>query len=217
MVRPWAEAGYQCHIVDIQHPQSWVEVSENIYSLRFDIRDGNFTHHLRFASQYHFAFAFPPCTHLAASGARWWKEKGLKSLIEGLTLVERCREIVESLGCPWMLENPIGALATHWRQPDEKFDPCDYGGYLEPEGDAYTKRTCLWTGGGFVMPKPKPVFPIEGSKMHTMSKVPNRANIRSETPMGFARAVFEANAPRINGTVHDGNRRRGVTEGSSGK
>jgi hypothetical protein len=58
-----------------------------------------------------------------------------------------------------MLENPVGVLSSYWRKPDHTFDPCDYGGYLNPAGDAYTKKTCLWTGGGFIMPGKKPVDP----------------------------------------------------------
>jgi hypothetical protein len=149
MVRPWAEAGYACYCVDTRHGE-FDQIAPNIRGIGQDVREFN-------AHRYGFppvaiAFAFPPCTHLAASGARWWKEKGLLPLIEGLTLVERCREILESLGCPWMLENPVGRLATCWREPDASFDPYEYGGYLDPEGDHYTKRTCLWFGGGFVTP-----------------------------------------------------------------
>lgn len=95
-----------------------------------------------------------------------------------------------------MIENPVGRLSTAWRKPDHTFNPCDFGGYLEPAGDAYTKRTCLWTGGGFVMPEPRPVAPTAGSMMHTRyAPGPERANLRAATPMGFARAVFLANAP----------------------
>lgn len=142
-------------------------------------------------------FAFPPCTDLASSGARWWKGKGLRALSVAIELVARCAEICEQSGAPWMIENPIGALSTHWRKPDFAFDPCDYGGYLSPEGDFYTKRTCLWVGGGFNIPIPRPVFPYEGSKMHLISPSAERANLRSETPMGFAQAVFGANAERL--------------------
>ena len=192
MVRPWAEAGFRCYCVDVQHPNGSSQIATGITAIGFDILQPTMLGYLR-AIQPSIVFAFPPCTHLAASGARWFKEKGLQALIDALTLVERCRGICEASGSPWMLENPIGTLATYWRKPDWTFDPCDYGGYLDPPGDAYTKRTCLWIGSGFNLPDPRPVFPIEGSKMHLVSPSDDRANIRSETPMGFARAVFEAN------------------------
>ena len=138
-------------------------------------------------------FAFPPCTHLAVSGARWFKTKGLGALADALQLVERCRIIAEISGAPWMLENPVSTLSTYWRKPDVTFDPCDFGGYLDPTGDAYTKKTCLWTGGGFVMPEPKPVAPTERSPIHLMPPSDDRGDLRSVTPMGFAKAVFLAN------------------------
>ena len=105
------------------------------------------------------------------------------------------KSIAEAIGVPYLLENPVSTLASYYRKPDYTFNPCDYGGYLTPPRDAYTKKTCLWTGNGFVMPEPKPVEPIEGSKMHLMPPSEGRANLRSVTPAGFARAVFESNYP----------------------
>lgn len=92
-----------------------------------------------------------------------------------------------------MLEQPMTTLSTYWRSPDYSFDPCDFGLYCNPPTDFYTKRTNLWTGGGFVMPPFRGVEPTEGSRMHLMPPGEDRANLRSETPRGFAQAVFEAN------------------------
>lgn len=194
MVKPWAEAGFPCYIVDIQHPPGETPHAPNIIAIGADV--------LRWMPAFEYAnpavvFAFPPCTHLANSGARWFASKGIPKLIEALTLVERCREICESSGARWMIENPSGRLSTCWRKPDYTFDPCDYGGYLDPPGDAYTKRTCLWVGGGFVMPEPRRVEPIEGSRMHLLPPTPDRADKRSVTPKGFACAVFEANTQLV--------------------
>lgn len=193
MVRPWAEVGYECYCIDMQHPKDFYPIAPNVWGFGGDVMRWDW----QIKTEPVIAFAFPPCTNLAGSGARWFKGKGLRGLIDGLAVVERCRELCESFGCPWMLENPVGTLSTYWREPDAKFDPYEYGGYLDPEGDAYTKRTCLWYGGGFVMPQAKPVYPSEGSRMHFVSPGPDRANIRSETPMGFARAVFEANSQAL--------------------
>lgn len=148
MVRPWLDAGYECWIVDIQHPPG-VHRSGRLVRVGADIMTW-----LPPLAAYRIAFAFPPCTDLAVSGARWFKDKGLAGLASAISLVERCRDICEWADAPWMLENPVGTLSTYWRKPDHLFDPCDYGGYLDPPGDAYTKRTCLWTGGGFAMPPP---------------------------------------------------------------
>lgn len=187
MVQPWLDAGYDCTIVDTQHPAGET-VDGPLTKVGADI--GTWLPPL---DDFRIVFAFPPCTHLAVSGARWYRDKGLSALIEGLTLVERSRVICEWTGAPYMIENPVGQLSTYWRKPDHMWDPCDFGGYLEPAGDRYTKRTCLWVGGGFVMPEPRPVEPEGPNPIHWASPGPERANIRSLTPAGFARAVFEAN------------------------
>ncbi|HEV2733180.1 MAG TPA: hypothetical protein VGV85_00030 [Longimicrobiaceae bacterium] len=197
MVRPWAEAGYRCLCFDLQHALRSDRVDEfpgggsityrwaNVLSLAPDDVPGPVA----------FAAAFPDCAALTKTAAQDWPRKGLRALIDALTLVESCRLLLAYLGAPWCIENPVGRLGTIWRAADHAFDPCDFGGYLEPAGDAYTKRTCLWTGGGFVMPEPRRVEPVEGSKMHTAyAPGPERKNLRSVTPEGFARAVFLANA-----------------------
>lgn len=199
MVRPWAEAGYPCWCYDIQHQPGIHQNAEdnNIWWIGYDLLQPD----VPLPASILIAFAFPSCTELAASGARWWRGKGLTKLADGIRLVGRCAELCDDTGAPWCLENPIGALSTYWRPPDAKFDPCDYGGYLNPPGDEYTKKTCLWTGNGFVVPIPKPVFPFEGSRMHFVPPSDERANIRSETPMGFAKAVFLANHRLLEGVA----------------
>jgi hypothetical protein len=186
MVKPWADAGFECICVDLQHQGERRE--GNVWFVGADVCRYLPPRDLRIV------FAFPPCTHLAVSGARWFQSKGIGSLANAFEVLDRCRAICEWSGAPWMLENPVGVIASYWRKPDHAFNPCDFGGYLNPPGDAYTKKTCLWTGGGFVMPCPRPVLALEGSRMHLMPPSGDRANMRSETPMGFARAVFEANA-----------------------
>jgi hypothetical protein len=195
MVRPWAEAGYVCYCHDLQHDakQTRIEMVGDgmIIYCHNDVKDLE----VLTRSDWEMIFAFPPCTHLAVSGARWFKAKGMDALIEALQVVNACRKIAEGSGAPYMIENPVSTLSTYWREPDHHFDPCDYAGYLpDPSTDAYTKRTNLWTGGGFVMPEKRPVEPVLGSKMHKMAPGPDRANKRSATPAGFAQAVFEANS-----------------------
>lgn len=190
MVRPRAEAGASCICYDLQHSirADRVErVGAGSITYRWaDVRSltaEDIGHPLA-------AFAFPPCTHLAVSGARDFQRKGLRSLIDALEIVESCRVLCENSAAAWMLENPVSRLSSSWRKPDHLFDPCDYG-------DPWTKRTCLWVGGGFVMPPKARVEPTEGSKMHLMAPSDDRANLRSATPPGFAHAVFLANAPTL--------------------
>lgn len=139
-------------------------------------------------------FAFPPCTNLAVSGAAWFKDKGPRGVIDGLETVESCRVFCEASGAPWMIENPVSTLASFWREPDYRFQPADFAGYADdPHDEAYTKKTCLWTGGGFVYPRKRPVDAVLGSKFHLLPPSADRGDLRSVTPQGFARAVFDSN------------------------
>lgn len=184
---PWANAGFLCYCVDIRHPPG--EKREgNIIRVGADVREW-----LPPFAAVAAVFAFPPCTDVAVSGARWFQDKGIGSLIGALQLFEVAVRIAEWTQAPYMIENPVSTVSSYWRKPDFVFDPCDYGGYLKPPGDAYTKRTCLWTGNGFVMPKRRRVTPVEGSRMHLLGPSKNRGAMRSVTPKGFAQAVFEAN------------------------
>jgi hypothetical protein len=194
MARPWLEAGYPCIIVDAKH-EPGAHTEGLLTKVGADI-----LHYLPPRTSYAFAAAFPPCTDLAVSGAQYFQDKGLAALASALALVNRSREILEWTGAPWMIENPVGTLSTYWRTPDYSFDPCDFGGYLTPPGDAYTKKTCLWTGGGFAMPWPKPVAPqrvnSQGSWLMSLGGRSERTKaLRSKTPEGFARAVFSTNQP----------------------
>lgn len=175
MVKPWADAGYRTLCIDQQRDgtdiRQWLPPRDN----------------------YKIVFAFPPCTDQAVSGARWFKDKGLAGLAASIDLVERARDIAEWAGAPWMLENPVSTMSSYWRKPNHIFHPHEFAGF-EPL-DNYTKKTCLWTGGGFVMPEPNPNLDLgqPDDRIHKASPGPDRANIRSATPMGFARAVFNAN------------------------
>lgn len=188
MVAPWIEAGYEAITVDMQEAPTANKARHHfvadVTTWRYPLRFGRPS----------IVFAFPPCTNLAVSGARWFKDKGLGALIAGLVVVDACRDICESCGAPWMLENPVSTLATYWRKPDHSFHPHDYTSF--EMGDNYTKKTCLWTGGGFVMPPAAPALTnaAPDNRIHFASPGDDRADFRSATPMGFARAVFQANA-----------------------
>lgn len=133
----------------------------------------------------HGILAAPPCTHLAASGARWWAEKGEDKLLEALSIADACLRLV--LACKpvwWALENPVGRLSRFYGQPKIYFNPCDFG-------DDYTKRTGLW--GDFRFPVKRPVEPTAGSKLWRLPPSEERWKLRSMTPQGFAKAFYQAN------------------------
>lgn len=196
MGAPWWEAGHNVTMVDTQHAPG--EVLSTMPSGAIVTRIGADLRTWRPGfSRWDAVFAFPPCTEFAQLGSQWWPQKDRErpELLRGaLGLVRRVRRLIHMTGVRcWFIENPVGRLARLWRPSDYRFQPHDYGGYLAPPGDAYTKRTCLWVGPGFVMPPPRSVEPVEGSKMHRKSGTDKAG--RSLTPAGFARAVFEANGP----------------------
>ena len=180
MARPWAEAGYLCYTVDLQHPKGETR-DGNVIKVGANMLDW-----LPPKAEIAFAAFFPPCTDTAVSGARWFVDKGLGSAIRALELFKRSVDIAEMAGCPYIIENPVCTVSTYWRRPDYWFHPNHYG-------DAYLKRTCLWVGGDFKMPKKQPVEPVDGMKLYFLSPSPDRANRRSVTPAGFAHAVWRAN------------------------
>ena len=191
MIKPWAEAGHKCMIVDLQHPGGESEFAENVTAVGADINTW-----IPPREPIEFIAAFPPCTHLAVSGARWMKEKGMTALIEGLTLVNSCHRICEHVGCRYMIENPISTLSTYWREPDHTFHPWEFAAYFTATDSRYFKKTCLWTGNGFIMPRPLGDPPEDNADAHRiwrMGPSDDRADLRAETPLGFAYAVYEAN------------------------
>jgi hypothetical protein len=161
--------------------------------IKIDIEYGQDVRLLDYPGGVYGIIAQSPCTHLAGSGARWWKDKGQAALIEALGIADACLRFV-ALCRPkwWVLENPVGRLARYYGKPTMYYDPYEYAGWCDnPADEAYTKKTCLW--GVFNIPHKKPVEPVLGSKMHLLPPSPDRPRLRGLTPVGFARAFFEAN------------------------
>ena len=123
--------------------------------------------------------AFPPCTDLAVSGARWFKEKiadgrQQRSIDFFMKIANsNCRRIA--------IENPIGIMSSHYRKPDQIIQPWQFG-----HGE--TKATCLWLKG---LPLLEPTNIVEGreQRIWKMPPGPDRAKLRSKTYTGIARAM----------------------------
>lgn len=217
-VKPWAKAGYECHCYDIQHDDTNVVHYEGGGSIHYKYGDLFEVSTLAALYKAHrdgsvvFGMAFPVCTDMAVSGAAHFKRKSEVDPTFQTKASNRarwCSALFEMLHIPFFVENPVSVLATLWRKPDYSFQPYEFGGYIPDDQaehpkwpeyiatkDAYPKKTCLWTGGGFKMPQKKPVTPIEGySTQHLKlgGKSMKTKNIRSATPRGFAIAIYEAN------------------------
>ena len=202
MVQPWIDAGFNAVLVDPQHGTTSTETLPNGATItRFagTVEEAMpLIASLIAAGVVVAVFGFPPCTDMAVSGARWFETKRAADKMfqaKAVMVAEQCRTIGRLAGVPWFVENPVSVLSSAFGKPQHIFHPSDYTAY-EPD-DHYSKKTCLWTGGGFVMPAPLRAYSkLWGShddRIHKAPPGPERANFRSATPMGFARAVFEAN------------------------
>jgi site-specific DNA-cytosine methylase len=134
--------------------------------------------------------AFPPCTHLAVSGARYFEQKrkdgrqqqGVDFFMAlAVAPIERIA-----------IENPIGIMSTTWRKPDQIIQPYEYG-------HQESKKTCLWLKN---LPALKPTklvdLPKRGywnnqtpSGQNNIGPSEQRAKLRSKTYPGIAKAMAE--------------------------
>ncbi len=121
--------------------------------------------------------AHPPCTHLAVSGARWFKDKQQEQA-EALDFVRR---LLAASVAKIALENPISIISSRICKPDQIIQPWQFG-----HGE--TKATCLWLKN---LPKLTPTNIVEGreAKVHRMPPSPNRWKERSRTYQGIANAM----------------------------
>ena len=121
--------------------------------------------------------AHPPCTHLAVSGARWFKDK-VTEQAEALDFVRRLMNAHIDRIC---IENPVSIISSRIRKPDQTIQPWQFG-----HGE--TKRTCLWLKG---LPKLVPTDIVDGrdQRIWKLPPSPDRWKIRSATFQGIADAM----------------------------
>ena len=138
--------------------------------------------------------AFPPCTHLAVSGAAWFeakradgRQKGAIDFFMALANVN-CKKVA--------IENPVGIMSSHWRKPDQIIHPWQFG-------DSFRKKTCLWLKG---LPKLTPTNVVDPGELITYASgvtMPKwyaeawklspeqRSKVRSRTFPGIAKAMAD--------------------------
>jgi hypothetical protein len=137
--------------------------------------------------------AHPPCTHLAVSGARWFKNK-LTEQAEALDFVNTLFNApIKRIA----LENPISVISTYFRKPDQIVQPWQFG-----HGE--TKATCWWLKN---LPKLEPTNIVSGRdpRVHKMAPNPDRWKERSRTYKGIADAAAEQWGEFVKGLKDDSN------------
>ena len=138
---------------------------------------------LPYTYQWDMMIAFPPCTRLAVSGARWWKYKRAEQ-IQAIDLFM----LFANADIPKIaIENPIGLMSSRWRKPDQIIQPWQFG-----HGE--TKGTCLWLKG---LPLLQPSNIVDGRVPRVHYESPGikngltRQQRRSITYPGIATAFAE--------------------------
>lgn len=128
--------------------------------------------------------AFPPCTYLAVSGARWWDARQEEQKRAAWFFQELAQwPLVEKIA----IENPIGIMSTVYRKPDQIIQPWQFG-----HGE--TKATCLWLKG---LPLLRPTNVVDGRVPRVHHESPGvkngltRAQRRSVTYQGIADAMAD--------------------------
>jgi hypothetical protein len=121
--------------------------------------------------------AHPPCTHLAVSGARWFKDKEQEQISAITFFMSLYTANIKKI----CIENPISIMSTYCRKPDQIIQPWQFG-----HGE--TKATCLWLKN---LPELKPtkIVPGREHRIHKMPPSPERWKERSRTYKGIADAM----------------------------
>lgn len=131
--------------------------------------------------QFDLMLAFPPCTHLAVSGSRWFPEKRADGRQQAA--LEFVRRIMDAPVERIAVENPVSIISSQIRKPDQTFQPWQHG-----HGEV--KRTCLWLKN---LPLLQPSNIVDGreARVHKMPPGPERWKLRSMTYPGVAKAMAE--------------------------
>lgn len=184
--KAFRERGHEAYSCDLQdcsggHPE-WHIMGDVLPLLNGDCsfitRGGQW---VNIDGRWDLIIAHPPCTHLASSGARWFREKQMdyrqqKSCVLFMQMMLANADRVA-------VENPVGIMSRCYRRPDQIIQPWQFG-----HGE--TKATCLWLKN---LPELIPTEIVEGREQRVWRMPPSvdRAKERSKTYPGIAKAMAE--------------------------
>jgi len=193
--RKLGHEAYSCDILPCSggHPE-WHIQGDVLFTMKneeFCTQDGKY-HNIN--KMWDMMIAFPPCTHLAVSGARWFPEKiadGRQQ--QGIAFF---MALINSNIPKIVVENPIGIMSSKYRKPNQIIQPYFYG-------DNSKKTTCLWIKGLPLLKhskenyvEPEMYICKNGKKfskdyMVALKSGKDRGKLRSKTYPGIAKAMAE--------------------------
>lgn len=189
--KAFREKGHEAYSCDIIEP-SGGHPEWHILGDVLPLLDGNCTFRTMAGAEHYVVkwdmiIAFPPCTHLAVSGAAWFKKKQEDGRQQ--EAIDFFMKFVNADCEHIAVENPVCIMSTHYRKPDQIIQPWMFG---HPE----KKATCLWLKG---LPLLTPTNDVseymktlpknQQERLHYLPPSPDRAKIRSKTFEGIAKAM----------------------------
>ena len=195
------DLGHEAYSADIQepsggHPEWHIlgDVLPILNGVEFTTMNGE-SHNI---PKWDIIIAHPPCTHLAVSGARWFKEGRKPRYLQDEAAEFFMRFI--NADCEHIaVENPICIMSTRYRKPDQIINPYQFG-HLEQ------KKTCLWL-------KNLPKLQETNNVYEEMMKLPekerakiwwlgsNHSKERSKTYLGIAEAMAKQWSEYLTGQI----------------
>lgn len=190
--KAFRKRGHEAYSADIQEPSGghpeWHILGDVLPLIngdcKFTTMDG-VDHEIK--GEWDLLIAHPPCTDLAVSGARWFKEKQAdgrqQKSIEFFMMFAnaKCKKIA--------IENPVCIMSSVWRKPDQIIQPWQFG---HPE----QKKTCLWLKGLPKIIETKNVYEYmmtlpQKQRMRIFNLGSKHSKERSKTFFGIADAMAE--------------------------
>lgn len=137
------ERGHEAYSCDIQEPSGghpeWHILGDALEAIKGGLittMDGQ-VHNI---GRWGLLIAHPPCTHLAASGERWFAE-GRKPLYLRYQAASFFLQLLTANSDRIAIENPVGKMSTLYRKPDCIIQP---GQFALSDSENTLKTTCLW-------------------------------------------------------------------------
>ena len=160
---------WSCDLIQTEADEKWHLVGDAV----------DCVYHPPFDEPWDMLIAHPPCTHLAVSGARWFKDK----TSEQAAALAFVRDLMAAPVARIAIENPVSIISSQIRKPDQIVQPWQFG-----HGE--TKATCLWLKN---LPRLQPTRIVEGrhARVHREPPGPERWKNRSRTYQGIADAMAE--------------------------